>query len=151
MKTRDEYAAMAESLAEQANRNVNGEHAEVAYGAALATEALVYATLATVAPTASAPAAQTEPYIPVALSIRLRELHQNNRGDCGTCADETGGAARWPCDTFTALDGAERQLFPDDEPSVDGVMSASELHELDQADEFALDAAADAEQDRSDR
>lgn len=119
--------------------------------AARRAEAQVHATLATVAPAEPQPVPQPEPYLPVALSIRLRELHQNNRGDCGTCADETGGAMRWPCDTFTALDAAERQLSPvEDEPSIDEVMSASEQHELDQADEFALDAAADAEQNGGD-
>lgn len=38
-----------------------------------------------------------------------------------------------------------QQVQYDDEPSVGDVMPASELHELDRADEFALDAAADAE------
>lgn len=145
MKTRDEYAAMAENLATQANYNVNGEHADVAYGSALAAEALVYATLATVAPIELLPALAPEPYIPVALSIRLRELHENSGGDCGTCADETGGAMRWPCDTFTALDEAERQLSPEDHAAyrADGEPTASELYEMDQAAEFAHDAAAE--------
>ncbi|MEE1791418.1 hypothetical protein PUR28_11660 [Streptomyces sp. BE308] len=35
---------------------------------------------------------------------RVRALHQNFDGVCGTCADATGQAATWPCDTTRALD-----------------------------------------------
>lgn len=147
MKTREQYAAMAERLAIQSHRFTYSDASDPVTGGALATEALVYATLATVAPAEPQPVPQPEPYIPVALSIRLRELHENNGGDCGTCADETGGAMRWPCDTFTALDDAESQLSPDEYDGLTNadVLTASELRELDQADELALDAAADAE------
>lgn len=144
MKTRTEYAAEAERLASRAHHFTYGDGGDPVTGAALATEAQVFATLATVAPTGPQPVPAPQPYIPVALSIRLRELHQNHGGECGICADETGSAARWPCDTFTALDDAERQLPPyEDEPTIDDVMSASERYELDQDAEFAHDAAAD--------
>lgn len=144
MMTRDEYAAMATKLAGLAHRLTYGDGSNPVAGGGIATEALVYATLATVAPPQPQPAPAPEPYIPVALSIRLRELHENNGGDCGTCADETGGAMRWPCDTFTALADAESQMSPaEDEPSIDDVMSATERHEMDRDAEYAHDAADD--------
>lgn len=151
MKTRDDYAAMAVQLAGMAHRFSYGDTNNPVAGAALATEALVYATLATVAPAEPQPVPQPEPYLPVALSIRFREIHRDNNNACTTCVEEDGTPMCWPCETFTALDAAERQLSPvEDEPSIDEVMSASEQHELDQADEFALDAAADAEQNGGD-
>ncbi|MFJ3706611.1 MULTISPECIES: hypothetical protein [unclassified Streptomyces] len=38
------------------------------------------------------------------------ELHELYQGACGTCADETGQAAAWPCETATALEQARRVL-----------------------------------------
>jgi hypothetical protein len=37
------------------------------------------------------------------LTAKLRELHANEGGSCGTCADETGQAANWPCPTMRAV------------------------------------------------
>lgn len=151
MKTRDEYAAEAEILLGYATETSTNYDDTNPAAALLFAQAQVYATLATVAPAEQPPVPVAEAYIPVALSIRLREIHQDNNNACTTCVEEDGTPMCWPCETFTALTNAERQLSPiEDEPSIDEVMSASEQHELDQADEFALDAAADAEQDGGD-
>jgi hypothetical protein len=37
------------------------------------------------------------------LTAKLREIHTNEGGGCGTCADETGQAASWPCPTIRAV------------------------------------------------
>lgn len=34
----------------------------------------------------------------------VKALHENDRWHCGTCADEFGGAARWPCPTAQAVE-----------------------------------------------
>ncbi|MGW0780379.1 hypothetical protein [Streptomyces sp. NPDC002913] len=41
---------------------------------------------------------------------RAAELHELYKGACGTCADETGQAADWPCETATALAVARQVL-----------------------------------------
>lgn len=88
MKTRNEYAAMAERLADQAHHFSFGDGGDPAVGAALAAEALVYATLAAVAE----PVPAEEPRIgktapartPVALNSPAawlaRQLNQTRTG-----------------------------------------------------------------------
>jgi hypothetical protein len=145
MKTREQYAAMAERLIAESDtipRPNDESHCEADRAIA---EAQVFATLATVAPAEPLPVPQPEPYIPVALSIRLRELHRDNNNACTTCVEEDGTPMCWPCGTFTALDDAESQLSPDEYDGLTNadVLTTSELHGLDQADELALDAAAE--------
>lgn len=51
---------------------------------------------------------------------RVREIHQNDRWHCGTCADEYGSAAPWPCPTAAALDsGSEPATGTVHEPDDD--------------------------------
>ncbi|MGW1814102.1 hypothetical protein ACWCQM_11150 [Streptomyces sp. NPDC002125] len=61
--------------------------------------------------------------LPAALG-RVADLHQSYDGACGTCADEDGQAAVWPCETATALAVARQVLGtttgqPETAPAVD--------------------------------
>lgn len=141
MKTRDEYVAMAERLAKQANHFTYGDGADPVAGGALAAEALVYATLATAAPTG-----------PSAELVALRQAVAELLHDADTSADSQAAEviSRFRTGLLQAEHGAPAlalaaQLMQnlEHDAGAEDAYSADELREMDQAAEFAHDAAAD--------
>lgn len=141
MKTREQYAVMAERLADKANHYTYGDGGDSVTGGALAAEALVYATLATVAP--------DDPELDV-LRVAVAELLH----DAATSADDQAaevirrfreGLADTTYGVRVLAVAEELMQALEYDPNEGDRPSATELHEQDQADEAALDAAADAE------